>query len=227
MAPFFQLMLYIIFIMVTCPPFRVFVNPVGITPQLTSFLPSSLNRANIFTDIAHLSQWYWMLCCLTIDLSYTINGDFSIHHTYTVDKTQTLPPQRILPSAAKFSLEQQDTSLEITAECDLNFCNIYLDEHSIEAYKRSNKDYQHDVLLLPQTQIGLFLNFVENADNGDFYITTTKSCAKKESLLDSFSANFIGCHLPFYLYTQYPDDIEGKIDNVIIKYEFFEVKEMR
>lgn len=224
MAPFFQLILNVILIMAICPPFRVFVNPVGITPQLKSFFPASLNRANIFTDITHLSQWYWMLCRLTIDLYYTINGDFSIRHTYTIDKTQTLPPQRILHDATKFSLDQQDTSLEITATCDLNLCDIYLDETSIKSFNRPLKDYQNDVLFPLQTQVGLCLNFIEIADNRDFFITTNKSLSPQEKLLDAFTANFIGYDLPFYLYTAYPDDIEGKIDNIIIKHELFEVK---
>lgn len=209
--------------MATCPPFRVFVNPVGTTPQLASFLPSSLNRANIFPDITHLSQWYWMLCHLTMNLSYTINGDFLIHHTYTIDKTQTLPPQRIVPSVTKFSLEQHDTSIETTTIFDLNLCNIYLDETFVKSLNRKPKNYQNDVLMPLQTQVGLFFNFIESADNGDFYLTTTKDTLQKAKLLHSFIANFIGYELPFYLYTHYPDDIEGKINNIIIKHEFFKV----
>ena len=212
--------------MATCPPFCVFVNSVGVTSKLATVLPFSLNRANIFTDIPHLSQWYWMLCRITIDLFYTINGNFAIHHTYTMDNTQVLPSQRILPGTTKFSLKQRDTSLEITTTCDLDGCDVYMDEAFLKSYNPNRKDYEKNVLLPPQTKVGLFFNFIERADNGDFSLTTIKNFSH-EKLLHTFNANFIGHTLPFYLTTEYPDDIEGKIDNIILKHEFFKVEEER
>ena len=156
------------------------------------------------------------------EVDYTINGDFPIHHSYSIDKTQILPPQRITPGTTKFSLEKTDEDLEITTTFTLDFCDVFAHENFVNAYHRNNKDYQNDILLPPGTQVGLFFNFVERADNGDFSLTTIKNFCS-ESQLHSFSTTFIGHPLTFYLSTEFPEDIEGRIDNIRINHDFFEI----
>ncbi len=210
--------------MATCSSFRTFVNPVGVSSKLASVLPLSLNQANILTDIPHLSHWYWMLCKLTIDIFYTLNSNFPIHHSYTIDKTQVFPPQRILPEFTKFSLKQHDSDLEITTDCQLNLCDIYIDEGFINTYKRNNQNHQNDVLLPLQTAVGLSLNFVESADNGDFTISTLKNFSQQPPQ-HCLTTNFIGHPLTFYFFTEYPEDIEGHIDKITLTHEFFQIKD--
>ena len=75
------------------PPFRVFAQPSGLPTEIHMAYEERGNASNLFVDIPTLTYWYWMMCGLTIDLGYTINGGVEVpirHHIY-LDARKYLP----------------------------------------------------------------------------------------------------------------------------------------
>ena len=221
------------------PPFRVFTQPSGLPSGIhMAYCAPIGDECNLFVDISTLTYWYWMMCSLTIDLGYTVNGGVEVpvrHHTY-LDARMFLTKHRL---AGVWDIAGQvvDDDLDITTNCWLLLryprCEI-LPQDLYRAHRKYLEERSKNSILWRHTEMpantrfGLCFKYLEYADNRDFTICTLPSdiptiLGKRRPIVSTIQANFLGQTIPFYLTTPYPDDIAAHFDFVRITPEFFEI----
>ena len=216
------------------PPFRVFTQPSGLPTGIHMMYDPKGNESNLFVDIPTLTYWYWMMCGLTIDLGYTVNGGIEVpvrHRTY-LDARKFLPKHR---AAGAWDIARQitDDDLDITTNCWLLLRYPRCDTIPQDLYRAHRKYLEerpkHTLLwrhseMPANTRFGLCFLYLEYADNRDFTIYTLPGdIPKRRPIISTIQANFLGQTIPFYLTTPYPDDIAAHFDFVRITPEFFEI----
>ena len=220
------------------PPFRVFAQPSGLPTGIPMTYEEKGNESNLFVDIPTLTYWYWMMCGLTVDLGYTINGgvEVPVRHRIYLDARKFLPKHR---AAGAWDMAQQviDDDLDITTHCWLLLryphCNT-LPQDLYRAHRMYLEGHPSPSLLwrhtaMPaNTRFGICFKYLEYADNRDFTLCTLQSdipkiLGKSKPIVSTIQANFLGQTIPFYFTTPYPDDITARFDFVRITPEFFEI----
>lgn len=224
------------------PPFRVFAQPSGLPTEIHMAYEERGNPSNLFVDIPTLTYWYWMMCGLTIDLGYTVNGGVEVpvrHHIY-LDARKYLPKYRSA-GAWDMSCQVTDDDLEITTNCWLMLryprCDT-IPQDLYWAHRKYLEDLPERALLwthkqLPaNTRFGICFKYLEYADNRDFTVCTLpsdvpKPIVKGRSLvIATTTADFLGQTIPFYIASPYTEDLKAHFDFVRITPEFFEIDEL-
>ena len=221
------------------PPFRAFVQPSGLPTTLHMAYDPRGNESNLFVDIPTLTYWYWMMCGLKIDLGYTIDGgvEVPIRHHFYLDGRKFLPKDRLL-GVWDMSDQIIDEDLDIISNCWMLLryprCET-LPQDFYKAHRRYLEGQPNPSLLwyhhhLPaNTRFGICFKYLEYPENRDFTVCTLPSDIPKPimqdqcMILDTIQTDFLGQTIPFYLASDFPDEITGHFDFVHVTPEFFEI----
>ena len=216
------------------PPFRVFAQSSGLpTAMPMAYDPGSF-ESNLLVDIPTLTYWYWMMCGITIDLGYTIDGGIKapIRHRYYLDGQKYLPPMRLLHDHWTINFPMMhDDEWDITSVCWLLLNQPRCDTlpqilrnaqlKHLQIHPNSSTLWRNTPIPA-NTRFGICFRFQEYADDHDFDICTLKSDVHT-NIIGTYKAKFLGHEVPFYLSTPYPDEITAHFDFINITPEFFEI----
>ena len=219
------------------PPFRVFAQPSGLPTTKPMYEPMSL-ECNLFVDIQTCTYWYWMLCGLTVDLGYTVNGgvEVPVRHHIHLDARKYRLKNRML-GYWDMAKEIFDDELGITTQCFFGLRYPRYVTPPPDDY-RVSKEYLEGPPSRPllwrhsempaDTRFKLCFRYLERDEDGDFTICTLQEdiptiLGKRRPIISTLQANFLGQTIPFYLSTPYPDEIAAHFDFVRITPEFFEI----
>ena len=219
--------------MTAIAPFRTFVNAAGISPYCV-LLPHNADHVNLYANAHTLAYWYWMLCGITIQLEYMIDGgnQIPIRHEIKLNAHSFGVKERIQGLWA-LDGNKHDPEFDISSVAILYLLNPYWPPQTMASPKptlelqTSLRNHSNlvgaDTIDSSSMRFGLCFKFVEKADSGDFAITT---CADdiNGTVLHKFTTKFIDQDLTFTLSTPFSEDINGQITHVNITPEFFEIQ---